>query len=221
MNPTLSLPFPLTRGVLRVYDTSGMDRSDPPQSAAQAALAAGDITVLLARAKEGDDSARCQLLTVVYGELRKQAARQLRGERANHTLQTTELVHEAYLRLVGSNGGFNNRSHFFGAAAQAMRWILVDYAKAHRAKKRGGGNARVELDDQLGAIGVRHDEILGIDEALNRLKAWDRRQCQIVEMRFFGGMEEQEIAEVLNLSPRTVRREWRVARAWLKEQLGQ
>lgn len=184
-------------------------------------MAVGDITLLLAKAKDGDDSARSQLLSVVYGELRKQAAGQLRGERAGHTLQATELVHEAYLRLVGSNAGFNNRSHFFGAAAQAMRWILVDYAKAHRAKKRGGGNARVELHDELGAIGDRHDEILGIDEALNRLKAWDSRQCQIVEMRFFGGMEEREIAEVLNVSQRTVRREWRMAKAWLKEQLAQ
>jgi RNA polymerase sigma factor (TIGR02999 family) len=164
----------------------------------------------------GDLEARESLMPVVYGELRRRAAAYLRRERADHTLQPTALVHEAYLRLVGQDRvAWQNRAHFFGVAAQMMRRILVDHARGHRRGKRFGAAVRVTLDERAGVTGEPDCELLLLDEALNELTAIDPRQGQIVELRYFGGLSESEVAEVLAISRSTVTREWQIARGWL------
>jgi RNA polymerase sigma factor (TIGR02999 family) len=178
--------------------------------------AAGEITLALEHLRQGDPDAQNLLIRLVYDQLRRIASRQLRSERPNHTLQSTALVHEAYLCLLSKSGcDWKDRAHFFGAAACAMRHILVDHARAARAQRRGGAAVPVELSDMLAGIESRVDEILAVDQALGRLREISPRQESIVEMRFYAGFTEEEIAEILQLSPRTVKREWAVARAWL------
>jgi RNA polymerase sigma factor (TIGR02999 family) len=182
--------------------------------------AEGDVTQLLAELGAGDDRAADRLLPLVYHELRALAQRNLTHERADHTLQATALVHEAYLRLVDSDRiHLRNRAHFFALAAQALRRILIDHARSHNRKKRGGANGKLSLQ-VIPELFVQTDvDVLALDEALAGLKNVGERYAQIVEMRFFGGMTMEEIAELLGVSIGTVERDWRTARAWLYRQL--
>ena len=164
----------------------------------------------------GDLRARDDLVPLVYRQLRRQAAAYLRRERLDHTLQPTALVHEAYLRLAGQDRvAWQNRAHFFGIAAHMMRRILVGHARERQAAKRPGAGLRVALDDRVGATLPVDCEVLLLDHALHELMRVDARQAQIVELRYFGGMSEQEVGQVLSLSRATVTREWQTARAWL------
>ena len=174
------------------------------------------VSRLLQAWGRGDLEARDELVPLVYRELRRRAGAYLRRERADHTLQPTALVHEAYLRLLGQErAAWQNRAHFFGIAAQMMRRILVDHARGHRAAKRPGATLRVVLDDRIGAAQPRDCELLLLDQALSELTLVDPRQGRIVELRYFAGLSEQEVAAVLSLSRATVTREWQTARAWL------
>ena len=159
-------------------------------------------------------------LPVVYEELRRLARDQMRQEATPQTLQTTALVHEAYLRLIGSGAtDWSNRGHFFGAAARAMRRILVDRARARKADKRGGGQVFMTLDEEVAVPVASPEAVIELDRALDRLDALSTRQRQVVEMRFFGGMTHEEVASVLGVSVPTVRRDWRLAQAWLKREM--
>jgi len=181
----------------------------------------GNITALLLQARDGDTTAEERLLSLVYDDLRRMAHGCMRGERANHTLQPTALLHEAWIKLVrDSEIDWQNRAHFFALTARSMRRILVEYARARGSSKRGGQRFRVELRDDLTISDDALDTILFVDDALQQLLKWDPRQAQIVEMRYFGGLTEDEIAAVLRLSTRTVKREWSMARAWLAAKLG-
>jgi RNA polymerase sigma factor (TIGR02999 family) len=176
----------------------------------------GDVSQLLRAWASGDLQARDALVPLVYHELRKRASGYLRHERPDHTLQATALVHEAFLRLAGRNRvAWQNRGHFYAVAAQMMRRILVDHAREHRAAKRPGAQTRVELDDQIPAPAPPGCDVLMLDEALSELSAMDARQGRIVELRYFGGLSEQEVADTLSVSRATVTREWKRARAWL------
>jgi RNA polymerase sigma-70 factor, ECF subfamily len=178
-----------------------------------------EVTALLRRASAGDDAARSELFDVLYGELRKLAEAAMRRERPDHTLQPTALVHETYVRLADDGRGFENRSHFFGVAASAMRRVLVDHARSRRAQKRGGGTAFVEVDDLDNLAGTPAGvDLVALDDALSRLSSLDPRQGRVVELRFFAGMSVEETAAILDLSPRTVKREWQIARAWLRRE---
>jgi RNA polymerase sigma factor (TIGR02999 family) len=169
----------------------------------------------------GDRQALDELIPIVYEELRRQASLQLRHERPNHTLQTTALVHEAYLRLVDQRGArWQNRAHFFAIAAQMMRRILVDHMRKTSAAKRGGSALRLPLDEGLAVTDEQSIDLVAIDEALVKLSALDPQQGRIVELRFFGGLNVEETAEVLDISPRTVKRDWRMAKAWLHREIG-
>ena len=180
----------------------------------------GDVTRLLKEFRDGDKDAEARLVPLIYSELRHLAAYYMRGERHGHTLQPTALVHEAYFRLTGMRGvDWQNRSHFFAVAAQLMRRILIDHARARRANKRGGRWGEVSFDDAEGVSFSRPEELIALDEALNRLAALDVRQSRIVELRFFAGLTEEETGEVLGISARTVKRDWRVAKAWLYDQI--
>jgi RNA polymerase sigma factor (TIGR02999 family) len=185
----------------------------------EAQACARTITALLHRWQEGDGDARERLIPLVYTELHRMAARYLARERGGHTLQSTALVHEAYLKLVDqSRVGWQSRSHFFGLAAQMMRRILVDHARRARRLKRGSGVARVQLDEVRAAGAARVADpvdALTMDHALRELETIDTRQARIVELRFYAGLTVEEAAEVLELSPATVKREWAMARAWL------
>jgi RNA polymerase sigma factor (TIGR02999 family) len=175
---------------------------------------------MLGELRAGRKEVESQLLEVVYPELRRIAAHYMHGERAGHTLQPTALVNEAYLELVGRDDiDWRSRSHFFGIAAQLMRRILVNYARQKKAQKRDGNRQRVELTDTLAVADDRLDEIIAVDAALDRLAQWDPRQAKIVEMRFFTGLSDDETAEILGVSPRTVKREWTMAKAWLHSEL--
>ena len=179
-----------------------------------------DVTSLLADLEAGDERAVDAILPHIYGELQDLAHRHLRGERSDHTLNTTALVHEAYLKLIRQDRvGWQNRAHFLGVAAIAMRRILINYAKKRRAEKRGG--AAVVATYQDGEVGrvARAEELLALDEALDRLGDRSERQARIVEMWFFGGLTHAEIAAALDISEPTVRRDWRMARAWLSHEL--
>jgi RNA polymerase sigma factor (TIGR02999 family) len=162
-----------------------------------------------------------QILPLVYDELRRMAARKLRGERMGHTLSATALVHEAWLELSKLDRiQWQNRSHYLAVAAQAMRRILIDYAVARGRQKRGGGQAPIPLDGEVWAVAAaRGEDLLALDDALTRLAALNERQSRIVECRFFGGLTVEETAEALNASPATVKREWATARAWLNREL--
>jgi len=168
----------------------------------------------------GNLQARDDLLPLVYRELRRRAAVYLRDERRDHTLQPTALVHEAYLRLIGQERvAWQNRAHFFGIASQMMRRILVDHARAHKAAKRPGGAFKVSFTDRIGATDPRAWDLLALDEALNKLQTVDLRLSQIVELRYFGGLSEEAVADVMAISRSTVTREWQTARTWLYRQL--
>jgi RNA polymerase sigma-70 factor (ECF subfamily) len=180
----------------------------------------GEVTRLLFELRQGDRDAEARLIPLVYRELRSLAARYLRAERVGHTLQPTALVHEAYLRLTAMKSvNWQDRCHFFAVAAQVMRRILVDHARARQAVKRGRSYAPIQLDDSLLAADQKSNELIALDDALNRLAVHDPRQSKIVELRFFGGLSEEETAVVLGISERTVKRDWRVAKAWLYNQV--
>ena len=179
-----------------------------------------ETTQLLEALVDGDRSAMEKLLPIVYDELRRLAHRQLFNERSDHTFNTTDLVHEAYLKLVKLDRiRWQNRAHVFAIAAQAMRNILVNYAVKRRAQKRGGGQDRIPLDEVLVMSEQRAEALLALDEALTQLRALSERQHRIVECRFFGGLNIEETAEALGISPATVKRDWNVARAWLNRAL--
>ncbi len=179
-----------------------------------------DVTSLLQAWGDGDRAALDVLMPVVYAELHRLAGAHLRRERPDHTLQATALVNEAYLKLVDQHRvQWQNRAHFFGTAAQIMRRILVDHARQQGTAKRGGGATRVELDEALGAAEQRDIDLLALDAALERLSRLDARQSQVVVLRFFGGLGIDEVAEVMNLSPSTVNREWKIAKIWLRREL--
>ena len=182
--------------------------------------ASGEITHLLHELKAGHKEAEECLIPLIYGDLRRIANAHLRREGHAHSLQPTVLVHEAYLRLTDLKEiDWQSRSHFFAVSATIMRRILVDHARASRARKRGRGWDQVSLNDAILPSPARAPEILALDEALTRLEFLDKRQAKIVELRFFAGMSEQETGEALGVSPRTVRRDWRIARAWLFKEL--
>ncbi len=179
-----------------------------------------DLTQILHDVSDGKEGAVDKLLPVVYEELRDLASKYLLRERADHTLQATALVHEAYLNLVDQTRvEWKNRAHFFGVAATAMRRLLINHAVRRRTTKRGGDQKRVEWDDALAIYEERALDLIAMDEALQRLSELDERQARVVELRFFGGLSNKEIAEVLQLSIRTVEREWRMARAWLRNEI--
>lgn len=178
------------------------------------------VTELLIQWRKGDQQALNQLMPLVYDELRKLASRYLRRERPGHTLQTTALVHEAYLKLVDQrDANWENRLQFFAVAARLMRRILVDYARGRCASKRGGDVYKLSLDEALVPSEEKDGELLALDEALDRLAAIDSQQSRVVELRVFAGLTLEETAEALNISPRTVRREWTMAKAWLHRQI--
>lgn len=177
---------------------------------------APDVTLLLNKLAAGDQKAAAELVPLVYEELRELAARHLAHERPDHTLQTTALVHEAYLKLAAQKAAkWQNRAQFFGVASQAMRRILVDYARGKQRIRRGGKQQKVSLDDVSLVSPSRTEEVLAVHESLSRLEALDSRQARIVELRYFGGLKVEEIAEVVGISAKTVMRELNVAKAWL------
>lgn len=181
-----------------------------------------EITQLLLKWSEGDSDALDRLTQLVYPELRKIARQYMRRESPAHTLQTSALINEAYLRLVDQrNTEWNDRIHFFAVAAQVMRHILIDHARKHRFAKRGGGAQLVPLDETAVLRQERAAEFVELDEALTRLDGLDARKSQIVELKFFGGLTVDEIAEAMKLSPITIKREWRAAKAWLQLEMSQ
>jgi RNA polymerase sigma factor (TIGR02999 family) len=180
----------------------------------------GEVTQLLSDARQGAPGAHDQLFSIVYTELRRIAANYMRRERGDHTLQATALVHEAYMQLVDQTRvNWQSRAHFFGVAAQLMRRILVDHARNQGAQKRGGNAHVLSIEDNVGIASVPEVAFDELDEALNRLQALDPNQAKLVELRFFGGLTVEEAAEVMGISTATVEREWRMARAWLHNQL--
>ena len=181
---------------------------------------ASNITQLLNDYQGGKKDALDELFPLVYGELRKLAANRLRGERSDHTLQPTALVHEAYLRLIEQHSAdWQNRAHFFGLAAEMMRRILVNHAVKNNADKRFGNQTRLTLDEIVDFTNGADINLVALDEALNKLAEFDPKQAKIIELKFFGGLTNEEIAEVTGVSDSTVKREWRIAKAWLHEQL--
>ena len=183
------------------------------------ALSSDNITGWLARWNDGDETALENLVPLVYQELHRLASRHMRGERSERLLQTTALVNEAYLRLHETNRiHWHDRNHFYAVAARAMRRVLVDFARARKQHKRNGGR-QVSLDEALTIGGDRSADIVALDNALTALGKLDRRQSQVVELRFFGGLTEPDIARVLGVSPRTVSSDWRLARSWLLREL--
>ena len=193
------------------YEKEVMDRPSVSQQR---------VTELLARWSHGDDRALAELTPLVYEELRRIAHRHMGGQRPDHTLQTTALVNEAYLRLADqTDPRWQNRAHFFAVAARAMRQILVSYARSQQAQKRGGGALKVELDEAAIVSPEESKEIVDLHEALERLAALDSRKAQVVELKYFGGLNHDEIAEVMKISTMTVRRDWVFAKAWLYDEL--
>ena len=179
-----------------------------------------EVTQLLLAWSEGDRQALDRLVPLVYDELRRLAKSYMRKERADHTLQTTALIHEAYLRLIDANRvQWQNRAHFFGVAARLMRQILVATARERGSQKRGGGAEQVTLDEVMLMDERLDEDLVALDEALGALAQFDERKAKIVEMRFFGGLTEDEIAFALEVSPETVRRDWRLSRSWLRRKL--
>jgi len=177
------------------------------------------ITEILATLREGDQEALKSLVPLVYDELRRLARFHLNRERRDHTLQSTALVNEAYLRLAGRDQHFQNRAHFFAIASQLMRQILVDYARRHRANKRGAGVCLLTLDRSVALPQTRNVDVVALDRALNNLARFDPQQSRIVELRFFGGLSIDETSEVLGVSPATVKRDWATARVWLHREI--
>ena len=185
-------------------------------------LASEQVTQLLIKWSSGDEESLKALIPLVYEELRRVARRYLRRERPDHTFQSAALVHEAYVRLVDQrDANWQNRSQFFGVAAQLMRRILVDYARRRSAARRGGGDTKLPLNEELASPGQPDLDVLAVDDALNTLAKLDPKQSRIVELRFFSGLSIEETAEVLGVSPATVKREWTIAKAWLYLQIAE
>jgi RNA polymerase sigma-70 factor, ECF subfamily len=185
------------------------------------ASSAHHVTQLLQDWSQGKDAALEELLPLVHQELRRLARRYMFGERPGHTLQATALVNEAYLRLVNSRQvNWQNRAHFFAISAQLMRRILVDYARARGYQKRGGGIPKVTLDEALMGLEEKGRDLVALDDALKTLAGVDPRKSKVIELRFFGGLSVEETAEVLKVSPETVLRDWRLAKAWLTREMG-
>jgi RNA polymerase sigma factor (TIGR02999 family) len=178
----------------------------------------GEITALLGAWQQGDSRAESRLMALIYKDLHSRAQLYMSRERRDHTLQPTALVNETYMRLMREGGDYQSRAHFLAAASIVMRRVLVDHAREHAAAKRGGGKQRVELNEMLAAQNPRVDDMLALDEALTQLAACDARQARVVEMLFFGGLTEEEAAQTLGVSTRTVKRDYRSARAWLQTQ---
>jgi RNA polymerase sigma-70 factor, ECF subfamily len=175
-----------------------------------------EVTMLLSALTNGEDGAAAKLIPVVYDELRRLAGSYMRRERVDHTLQATALVNEAYLKLIEQRAvNWQSRAHFFGVAAQLMRRILIDYARGHTREKRGGEQKKVSLDEVILFSEQQADELLAVDDSLNLLAKMDPRQARVVELRFFAGLSVEEAAEALGVSPKTVKRDWSVAKAWL------
>jgi RNA polymerase sigma factor (TIGR02999 family) len=189
-----------------------MDRGIEPSS---------QVTQLLTAWCDGDEGALETLTPMIYEELRRLARRSMRRERPEHTLQSTALVHEAYIRLIGQAVKWNGRAHFFAIAAQMMRRILVDHARAQAAEKRGAGLPRVPMDVELAASEQQDIDMLALDEALKRLAVVDPQRSRIVELRFFSGLSKEETATVLSISPATVQRQWAGAKVWLQHEMRQ
>jgi RNA polymerase sigma-70 factor, ECF subfamily len=175
----------------------------------------GQVTQLLRAMRAGDAHAAEDLLPLVYAELHRLANAYMRRERPDHTLQATALINEAYLRLVGEEVDWNSRAHFIGLAAHVMRRVLVDYARTRNAEQRGGGLKRVEMQDDLAISAEKLDEVEELDEALKRLEKENPRQARVVELRYFGGLSVEQIGELLQIAPRSVKRDWALARIWL------
>ena len=191
-----------------------MELSDLPESPGDS------ITKLLIEVSNGDRNAVDLLLPVIYDELRKLAANYLRRERPDHTLQPTALVHEAYLRLVDQTRvNWQNRAHFFGVAAQIMRRLLVDHARKHNAEKRGQDFQKLSLDENIDRAVERSSELVALDDALKALAAFDEQKARMVELRYFGGLSIEETADVLGVTPTTIKRHWRLAKAWLYSEM--
>ncbi len=181
-----------------------------------------DVTTILKQASGGDDSAVRHLLPLVYNELRALAQSYLKQERPDHTLQATALVHEAYMKLIKQEDvEWQNRAHFFGVAAQAIRRILVDHARHHQREKRGGDRQRVHLNEDVALEDHSDLDLLALDEAMDKLADFHERASRVVELRFFGGLSREEVAEFLGISLRTVSDDWRMARAWLRRELAE
>lgn len=189
------------------------EKNDPAKADAH------EVTELLIALSAGDGRAADTLVPLVYKELRRLAGHYLKQERPGHTLQPTALVHEAFLKLVEQDTSWQNRNHFFAMAANLMRRILVDYARSHEAQKRGGAAEKVSLDDAFVFAAERPSDVIALDEAMDRLAEIDLRRAQVVELKFFGGLNMDEIAEILGVHSNTVLRDWNLARAWLKTQL--
>lgn len=178
------------------------------------------ITGWLVAWGNGNQTALDNLMPLVYNELRRIAKRYMRRQSIGHTFQTTELIHEAYLKLAkGENQSWQNRAHFFGVAAQAMRHILVDYARAKQSQRRGGWQEKITLDETFISSPQNSDEMILLDDAMKQLAALDKRKSRVVELKYFGGLTTEEIAEVLRISPETVKRDWRFSRTWLLREL--
>lgn len=184
-----------------------------------ASMTPGEVTQLLTDVRNGSPSALDRLLPVVYDELRIIASAYLHQEYQQRTMQTSDLVHDAYLKLAGTDVAWQNRAHFFGIAAHAMRQILVDYARRRNAEKRQGGLTRVSLNENVLIVEATFSKLMTLDHALDELKKFDCRLSQVVELRYFGGLTVEETAEALSISPRTVRNEWNLAKAWLYKTL--
>ena len=181
---------------------------------------AHQVTRLLIDWRNGDQTALDRLLPLVYDELHRIAARYMRGERTGHTLQTSALVNEAYMRLADyKRMQWQDRAHFFAVAAQSMRRILIDFARARQHRKRGGGAERVSLAEDIAVGPNSHMDLLALNEALENLAKLNPRQARVVELRYFGGLKEEEVGHVLGIAPRTVRADWQLARAWLYKTL--
>jgi RNA polymerase sigma factor (TIGR02999 family) len=205
----------LTRAARREYSVSEKIMEKPVGDSLQ-------ITQLLKKWSEGNQEVLDKLMPLVYDELRRQASRYLRRERANHTLQTTALIHEAYLKLIDQNQvEWQNRTHFFAIAAQAMRRILVDYARERNRDKRGGAAENLPLEEAAFVVAAQEKtvDLVALDEALTRLAKFDERQARVVELRYFSGLSIDETAEILGVSNVTVRRDWNMAKAWLHQQI--
>jgi RNA polymerase sigma-70 factor, ECF subfamily len=179
----------------------------------------GQVTQLLKAMQMGDSRAAEDLLPLVYAELHRLAKAYMRRERPDHTLQATALINEAYLRLVKEDADWNNRSHFIGVAAMVMRRVLVDHARAHNADRRAGGLKRVEMSDDLVISVEQLDEVVLLDDALTKLAKEKPRQARVVELRYFGGLAVEQISDLLGIAPRSVRRDWSLARIWLFREL--
>ena len=180
-----------------------------------------EVSLLLEQHRQGQPEAFTKLLSLVYDELRRLAAYQLQTERPDHTLQPTALVHEAYLRIAGQGQQiqWQNKAHFFALAAQVMRHVLVDHARAHRTEKRGAGQTRIPLEEAVQLPAEANLDLVALDDALRALAAKDERKSRLVELRYFGGLSIEETADVLGLSPTTIRREWTLTKAWLRREM--